>query len=124
MATNYFVGNDGIKTTINDDLFDLLWNSFESDDVSTTDSDSSEIIKKQKKKVYNDRLNEKNKNEGYFNDYFKKNNKCFECERCGKTISSTSNKAKHQNSERCKRVYEDRKQKEIEDKIIMKVLHG
>ena len=69
--TNYFVGNDGIKTTINDDLFDLLWNSFESDEVSTTDSDSSEIIKKEKKKVYNDRLNEKNRNEGYFNEYLR-----------------------------------------------------
>ena len=122
--TNYFVGNDGIKTTINDDLFNLLWNSFESDDVSTTDSDSSEIIMKEKKKVYNDRLNEKNRNEGYSNEYFKTNNKCFECERCGKTISSHTNKAKHQNSERCKRIYEDRKQKEIEDRIIMKVLHG
>ena len=122
--TNYFVGNDGIKAIINDDLFDLLWNSFESDDVYTTDSDSSEIIKKEKKKVYNDRLNEKNRNEGYFNEYFKRNNKCFECERCGKTIASHTNKAKHQNSERCKRIYEDRKQKEIEDRIIMKVLHG
>ena len=124
MATNYFVGNDGIRTKINDDLFDLLWNSFESDDVSTTDSDSSEIIKKEKKKVYNDRLNQKYKGDNYFNEYFKKNNKCYVCERCGKTISSTSKKAKHQNSERCNRIYEDRKQKEIEDKIIMKVLHG
>ena len=53
--TNYFVGDDGIKTTINDDLFDLLWNSIDSGDVSTTDSESSEkIIKREKKKVYNE----------------------------------------------------------------------
>ena len=45
--TNYFVGNDGIKTTINDDLFDLLWNSLDSD-ASTTDSEKE--IKKEKKK--------------------------------------------------------------------------
>ena len=69
--TNYFVGNDGIKTTINDELFDLLWNSLDSD-VSTTDSEKEIKIKKEKKKVYNDRLNQKYKEEDYFNEYYKK----------------------------------------------------
>ena len=101
----------------------MLRNSFESDDASTTDSDSSEIIKKENRKVYSDRLNAKNTNEGYFNEYFKRNNKGYECERCGKTISSASSKTKHQNTGRCKRMHEDRKRKEIEDKIILKV-HG
>ena len=33
-------------------------------------------------------------------------------------------KTKHQNTGRCKRMHEDRKQEEIEDKIILQVLHG
>ena len=86
--TNYFVGDDGIKTTINDDLFDLLWNSIDSGDVSTTDSDSSEkIIKREKKKVHNDKLNCYNRENIYFKEYFKRNNKCYECERRGKIIN-------------------------------------
>ena len=120
--TNYFVGDDGIKTTINDDLFDLLWNSIDSGDVSTTDSESSEkIIKSEKKKVYNDRLNEKNRQNYYFKEYFKKNNKCYECERCGKIITSQTNKSKHQDTERCKRIYEERQQEEMQRNLVRKI---
>ena len=120
--TNYFVGNDGIKTTINDDLFDLLWNSIDNGDVSTTDSGSDKCIKKEKKKIYNDRLNQKYKEDDYFNDYYKKNSKSYVCERCGKTITSNSNKAKHQNTERCKRIYEEKKQKELEKTLVRKIV--
>ena len=98
--------------TINDDLLDLLWNSIDSGDVSTTDSDSSDkIIKREKKKVYNDKLNYKNTEKTYFNEYLKRNNKCYECERCGKIITNHTNKSKHQDTERCKRIYEERQKR-------------
>ena len=119
--TNYFVGNDGIQTTINDELFDLLWNSLDSD-VSTTDSEKEIKIKKEKKKVYNDRLNQKYKEEDYFNEYYKKNSKSYVCERCGKTITSNTNKAKHQATERCKRIYAERQRKELENELVRKIV--
>ena len=120
--TNYFVGNDGIKTTINDELCDLLWNSIDNGDVSTTDSEGEEIIQKEKKKVYNDRLNQQYKEQDYFNDYYKKNSKSYVFERCGKTITSNTNKSKHQNTERCKRIYEEKQRKEMEKTLVRKIV--
>ena len=74
-----------------------------------------------KKNATNERLNAKHKEEGYFKTYYK-NSGCYECESCGKKIGSITNKAKHQNTARCQEVYEENKQKELQDKIAKKVL--
>ena len=54
----------------------------------------------------------------------KKNDGCYQCERCGKKISSKTNKAKHQNTSRCNEIYEDNKQKELHDKIVKRCCCG
>ena len=87
----------------------MLWNSLDEDD--------SEEIAKAKKKSHNDKNNEKYKQNGYFNEYFEYNKKCFICEQCGRKISSNTNKTKHMNTERCKEIYQERLEKEMMDKI-------
>ena len=72
--------------------------------------------------MYNDKLNQKYKEQDYFNDYYKKTSKSYVCERCGKNITSNTNKAKHQATERCKRIYAERQRKEQENELVRKVV--
>ena len=109
-----FVTEKGEKLNIDDDLFDVLWNSL--------DEDNSEEIAHAKKKSYNDKNNEKCKQNGYFKDYFKNNSQCFICEQCGRKISSNTNKSKLRNTKRCKEIYQERLEKEMMDKIGRKIL--
>ena len=109
-----FVTEKGEKLNIDDDLFDVLWNSL--------DEDNSEEIAQAKKKSHNDKSNEKYKQNGYFKQYFKNNSKCFECEKCGRKISSNTNKSKHMNTKRCKEIYQEKIEKEMMDKIGRKIL--
>ena len=138
--TNYLVNEKGIRTTISDDLFDVLWQSIDGDDEPfTTDGcvafnssqtpgefsteTESEIKPKRKdKKLYNDVLNKKYKESGYFKDYYKEHDKAFECEKCGCKLNSISNRARHQQSKKCKIKEEDIKQKKLEDMIIRRVI--
>ena len=104
----------GVKLQMDDDLFDCMWNAIK----ENMPPDFNRV----KKNATNERLDAKYKEEGYFKNYYKKNDGCFECERCGKRISSKTNKAKHQNTGRCQEIYEENKQKELQDKIVNKVL--
>ena len=45
--TNYFVGDDGINITINDDLFDLVWNKL-GNDVPTKDSEKEKKLRRRR----------------------------------------------------------------------------
>ena len=117
--TNYFVGNDGIKTLISSDLFDIMWKQYR-----RKRRTRSNIKNKTKRKEYNNRLNKINRENGYFKKYFKENDKAFECDKCGCIISSSTNKSKHMNTKKCKRLCEERQEKEMEDKIIRKILYG
>ena len=111
---SFLVTENGVKLQMDDDLFDLMWKSIKNNEKID--------YNKKKKKATNQRLNAKYQEQGYFKEYYKNNDSCFKCDRCGKTISSRTNKAKHQNTARCKEIYEDNRQKELEDKIIKKVL--
>ena len=113
------VMDGGKKIDIDDDLFDVLWNSIEEPEEEET---SKEEKRKRNKKLSNDKHNKLNKERGYFKDYYKSNDRCYECERCGKMISSGTNKSKHQKTKRCISNYEDKLEKEITDKIVNKVL--
>ena len=116
--SSYFVGNDGIQTQISSDLFDVMWNSIEENEEQEVKS------QKDKKKEHNDRLNKLNRENGYFKKYFKENDKSFECDRCGCIISSSTNKSKHMKTNKCKMLYKERQEREMEDKIIRKILYG
>ena len=125
--TNYLVNEKGIRTTISDDLFDVLWQSIDDRPFTTETEEStapeSEIKPKRKdKKLYNDVLNKKYKESGYFKDYYKEHDKPFECEKCGCKLNSISNRARHQQSKKCKIKEEDIKQKKLEDMIIRRVI--
>ena len=89
----------GSRVTIDDDLFDVLWNSLSND----------EGHKEAKRKAMNDKHNSKNKENGYYKEYFKKNDAPFECERCDYKIKSRSNKSAHLKTPKCERLYEQRK---------------
>ena len=54
-----------MKTSINDDLFSMLWNSIDEEQGFTTDSDKSE---KRDRTEENYRNNKKNRESGYFRD--------------------------------------------------------
>ena len=112
--SSYLVMENGEKQHIDDDLFDLMWN--------TLKEETSMLDTKTNKQKLNDKLNAKYRKEGYFKEYFKNNNKSYECEKCGLMISSKTNKAKHQNTARCKTISEEKQQKELMDKITRKVL--
>ena len=62
---SYIVSENGEKLCIDEDLFDAMWNSLETDD-------EIHHQRKLKKKARNDRLNAKYREEGYFKNYFKK----------------------------------------------------
>ena len=105
---------DGVKLQMDDDLFDCMWNAMKENKIPD--------FNRMKKNATNERLNAQYKEVGYFKDYYKKKDGCYECERCGKKISSKTNKSKHQNTARCNEIYEENKQKELQDKIVRKVL--
>ena len=105
---------NGEKQHIDDDLFDLMWNTLE-EERSMLDTGTY-------KQKLDDKLNAKYRKEGYFKDYYQNNNTSYECEKCGLTISSKTNKVKHQNTARCKAISEEKQQKELADKIVRKVL--
>ena len=108
------VMENGVKLQIDDDLFDCMWNAMKENKMPD--------FNRMKKNATNERLYVKYKEQGYWNNYYKKNNCGYECERCGKMISSKTNRAKHQNTARCQEIYEENKQKELQDKIVKKVL--
>ena len=58
-----FVTGKDEKLNIDDDLFDVLWNSL--------DEDNSEEIAQAKKKLHNDKNNEKHKQNGYIKNISK-----------------------------------------------------
>ena len=105
---------DGVKLQMDDDLFDCMWNAMKENKMPD--------FNRMKKNATNERLYVKYKEQGYWNNYYKKNSCSYECERCGKIISSKTNRAKHQNTARCQEIYEENKQKELQDKIVKKVL--
>ena len=117
--TNYLVGCDGNKTSINDDLFSMLWNSIDEEQGFTTDSDKSE---KRDRTEENYRNNKKNRESGYFRDYYKKNHKIVMCEGCGCLVNNT-NLSKHKKTNKCKMLTQANKDKELEDKLIKLSLH-
>ena len=117
--TNYLVGYDGNKTSINDDLFSMLWNSIDDEQGFTTDSDKSE---KRDRTEENYRNNKKNRESGYFRDYYKKNHKIVMCEGCGCLVNNT-NLSKHKKTNKCKMLTQAKKEKELEYKIQELVLH-
>ena len=76
--TCFIVDGNKNKISMTNDEFDLLWNSIEGE-VSDFSTDTEEEIKKAKekesKKKYNDVLNKKYKEKGYFKEYFIENDK-------------------------------------------------
>ena len=122
--TNYLVTEDGRVSRISDDLFDMMWRALDDDKLALTDTESitSDDVRKAKKKEHNDVHNKKNKDSGYFSRYFKENDRTYVCERCGCSIRSITNKSRHYKTEKCKRLSEERKQDELGNKIIDKVL--
>ena len=122
--TNYFVNENGERTIIADELFDVLWHSIDEDDIvsSKTSVPVPDDVKRMKKKKYNDTLNRKYKESGYFQAYYKENDKPFECDKCGCKLNSSTNRARHQKSQKCKVKEEETKQKQLEDLIIKRVI--
>ena len=120
--TNYLVNEKGIRTTISDDLFDLLWQSIDDDKLLTPEAESEGKSKRKDKKLYNDVMNKKYKENGYFKDYYKEHDKPFECEKCGCKLNSITNKSRHQKSKKCIMREEEIRQNKLEDLIIKKVL--
>ena len=49
--TNYLVNEKGIRTTISDDLFDVLWQSIDGDDKPLTTAPESEVKPKRKENI-------------------------------------------------------------------------
>ena len=120
--TNYLVNEKGIRTTISDDLFDVLWQSIDEDKLLTPEAESEVKPKRKDKKLYNDVMNKKYKENGYFKDYYKEHDKPFECEKCGCKLNSITNKSRHQKSKKCIMREEEIRQNKLEDLIIKKVL--
>ena len=75
--TNYLVNEKGIRTTISDDLFDVLWQSIDDDKLLTPEAESEGKPKRKDKKLYNDVMNKKYKENGDFKDYYKEHDKPF-----------------------------------------------
>ena len=115
--TNYFVGENGRRTITDDDIFDMIWQSIDdTDKLLTTETEESATStgdnRKIKKKQYIDALNKKYKENGYFKDYNKENDKPFVCEKCGCKLNSSTNKARHQKTKKCRMKGEEIRQKE------------
>ena len=125
--TNYFVRENGRRTIIDDDVFNMIWQSIDEDDrLLTTETEESSTStndsRKIKKKQYNDTLNKKYKENGYFKEYYKEHDKPFECENCGCKLNSSTNRARHQKTKKCIVRGEEIRQKELEENIIKKVI--
>ena len=127
--TNYLMSENGIRTTISDNLFDILWQSIDDEDKAfTTETEESTVPecevkpKRKDKKTDNDVLNKKYKENCYFKDYYKKHDKPFECEKCGCKLNSSTNRARHQKSIKCIMREDETRQKKLEDMIIKKVI--
>ena len=121
--TNYLVRENGRRTIIDDAMFDMIWQSIDEDDrLLTTETEesstSSNDSRKIKKKQYNDTLNKKYKENGYFKEYYKEHDKPFECENCGCKLNSSTNRARHQKTKKCIVRGEEIRQKELEENII------
>ena len=114
---SYIVSENGEKLCIDEDLFDAMWNSLETDD-------EIHHQRKLKKKTHNDRLNAKYRGEGYFKNYFKTNSHEYECERCGSMLSTNTIGSKHYKSLKCQRLSEERRQAELGERIVRNVLFG
>ena len=125
--TNYLVRENGRRTIIDDDIFNMIWQSIDEDDrLLTTETEESSTStndsRKIKKKQYNDTLNKKYKENGYFKEYYKEHDKPFECENCGCKLNSSTNRARHQKTKKCIVRGEEIRQKELEENIIKKVI--
>ena len=142
--TNYLVRENGRRTIIDDDIFNMIWQSIDEDDRLLTtvgcyaskssqtpgefsteteeSSTSTNDSRKIKKKQYNDTLNKKYKENGYFKEYYKEHDKPFECENCGCKLNSSTNRARHQKTKKCIVRGEEIRQKELEEHIIKKVI--
>lgn len=107
----YIVSN-GVRKTISDDLYDLLWNGLENIETTDTETSTEEIeVPRPFERPKNAEW--RKQSDVYFNvkpidkDYFKKyyQNKTKEpcvCNICGKEISCKSNLSKHQKTKTCK----------------------
>ena len=70
-------------------------------------------------KALNDSNNTKNKENGYFRDYFQTKLKVgWTCDRCGASISTKANKSRRYLTQKCKSRQLDRMQDEARDKIL------
>ena len=104
---SYFVDN-GVKMTMTNDMFDMLWNSIGNDEFisSETSDTSSEEEPKTKnaewRKQDNGYYNRKPNDDNYFKTYYKEKTKhsCV-CDICGSQLSCKSNLAKHKKSKKC-----------------------
>lgn len=101
---SYFV-NNGLKQEIDDDLFDLLWNSI--DRVEQTDSETSSTTTPKRnsewRKQDNGYYNTKTNDEEYFKKYYQNKTKhpCV-CDVCGTHITCKSNLSKHKKTKKCR----------------------
>ena len=123
--TSFFVHN-GKKSVIDDELFDILWNSVEDVGSFTTDTEKEEEpTREQKRKALNDSNNTKNKENGYFRDYYQRNLKVgWTCDRCGACISTKANKSRHYLTQKCKSRQLEKRQDEARDKILKSITFG
>ena len=83
------------------------------------------LKRKKKRKIrkkYNDVLNKKYKEEGYFKEYFIENDKSLECERCSCMIKNKSNMAKHLRTDKCKRIHRERAYHNAVEKVCYEYL--
>ena len=92
-----------MKLQIDDDLLDYMGNAIKENKIPD--------FNRMKKNATNERLNAKYKEEGYFKKYIKNDDGCYECESCGKKISSKINIIKHQNIVRYQEIYEENLEK-------------
>ena len=123
--TCFIVDGNKNKMSMTNDEFDLLWNSIEGEvsDFSTdTEEETKKAKEKESKEKYNDVLNKKYKEEGYFKEYFIENDKSLECARCGCMNRNKSNMAKHLRTDKCKRIHRERAYQNAVEKVCYKYL--
>ena len=103
----------------------MMWRSLRHDDklvLTDTESIRSDDDRKAKKKGHNGFHNKMNKDSGYFSRYFKEDDKCYVRERCGCSVKSYTNKSRHWKTDKCTRLVGERRQDELGNKTIEKVL--
>ena len=121
-----FSVHDGKKSVIDDEVYDILWSSIEGDGSFTTDTEKEETpTREQKRKTLNDNNNTKNRENGYFRDYFQtKLLFGWTCDRCGACISTKTNKYHHYQTQTCKTRQFDRMQGEARNKMLKSIMLG